>query len=399
MTTTTEPIRPDTPAADAATTGAVIAPPGLKGLVVADTTIGEVRGAEGFYHYRGRSVPDLARSADLESVWSLLVDGEWPAGAERAAFAAEVAALRSVPRAAIEAVVTLAQAPALTALRAGLITLGADARPVIDCDRAGRRHDALRVAAAVPTLVAAHHRAGLGLEPVAPDSTLPAVADYLRMLTGEEAPDEAVAAVQTYLIATLDHGFNASTFTARVVTSTGADVPSAVVAAIGALSGPLHGGAPSRVLDMLDDIVDPGRAAGWVRAALAQDRRIMGFGHAVYRDTDPRSRLLREVAEGLGGDRIAAAVPIERVILETLAEAKEGRRFATNVEYYAAVALEAAGIPRDLFTPTFVASRVIGWIAHILEQSGDRRIIRPSSRYVGPSPTSRPVGAASDHAA
>jgi citrate synthase len=387
MTTTTEAIGSDTTAGDIPTTGPVTAPPGLKGLIVAETAVGEVRGAEGFHHYRGRPAPELARSADLESVWSLLVEGEWPAGAARRAFAAEVAALRDVPSDALDAVVTLAHAPPLVALRAGLVTLGVDARPVIDCDRASRRRDALRVAAAVPTLVAAHHRAGLGLDPVAPAPSRPAVADYLRMLTGDAAADEAVAAIQTYLIATLDHGLNASTFTARVVTSTGADVPSAVVAAIGALSGPLHGGAPSRVLDMLDEIVDPDRAAAWVRAALADNRRIMGFGHAVYRDTDPRSQLLREVAEGLGGDRIAAAVPIERIILETLAEAKAGRRFATNVEYYAAVALEAAGIPRGLFTSTFVASRVIGWTAHILEQSEDPRIMRPSSRYVGSSPT------------
>lgn len=386
MTTTTEAIRSDGPAADTSTSALVSAPPGLKGLIVAETAIGEVRGAEGFYHYRGWPAPELARSADLESVWSLLVDGEWPVGSAATAFAAEAARLREVPGDALDAVLALAKAPPLVALRAGLVTLGADARPVIDCDRAGRRRDALRVAAAVPTLVAAHHRAGLGLEPVAPDPLLPAVADYLRMLSGEEASDAAVAAVQTYLIATVDHGFNASTFTARVVTSTGADVPSAVVAAIGALSGPLHGGAPSRVLDMLDDIGDPDRAAGWVRDALADGRRIMGFGHAIYRDTDPRSGLLRDVAEGLGGDRIAAAVPIEKIILETLAEAKEGRRFATNVEYYAAVALEAAGVPRELFTSTFVTSRVIGWTAHIIEQADDPRIMRPSSRYVGSPP-------------
>jgi citrate synthase len=192
--------------------------------------------------------------------------------------------------------------------------------------------------------------------------------------------------VEQYLISTIDHGFNAPTFTARVITSTGADLGAAVVGAIGALSGPLHGGAPSRALDMLDAIQKPENAEAWIRNAVESGDRIMGFGHRVYKTDDPRSVMLRGVAERLGGPNVEFAKKVERTVVEVLAELKPGRQLYTNVEFYAGVVMDRCGIPREMFTPTFASSRVIGWCAHILEQAADNRLIRPSARYVGPPP-------------
>ena len=186
---------------------------------------------------------------------------------------------------------------------------------------------------------------------------------------------------------TIDHGFNASTFTGRVVASTGADLADVVCAALGALAGPLHGGAPSRALDALDAIGTPDRAADWVRTEVAAGRRIMGFGHAVYRAPDPRSALLREVATGLGGELVERAIAIETEILTTLAEIKPGRPLPSNVEFYAGVIMETVGLPRSMFTPTFAVSRTVGWVCHALEQAAAGKLIRPAARYVGPDLT------------
>jgi citrate synthase len=206
------------------------------------------------------------------------------------------------------------------------------------------------------------------------------------MITGTEPAPEHVRAVEQYLVATVDHGFNASTFTARVVASTGADVAAAVVAAIGAFSGPLHGGAPDRALAALDEIGSPDRIDGWVRAKVAAGDRIMGFGHAVYRTEDPRAVLLRETARGLGGDLVDFACAVEERVVAVLAELKPDRSLYANVEFYAGVVMELCGVPREMFTPTFAVSRVVGWAANVLEQATERRIIRPAARYVGPPP-------------
>ena len=188
------------------------------------------------------------------------------------------------------------------------------------------------------------------------------------------------------MILTIDHGFNASTFTARVVASTGADLTAAIVAAMGALSGPLHGGAPALVLDMLAEIEEPARARAWAEEALASGRRIMGFGHRVYRTEDPRLALLKQTALELSGPVVELAVEVERVVLELLEQRYPERKLRTNVEFYAGVVLHQIGLPPALFTPTFAVSRTIGWTAHVLEQTVGNRIIRPSSRYVGASP-------------
>ena len=206
------------------------------------------------------------------------------------------------------------------------------------------------------------------------------------MLTGEVPTPEHARAIEQYMILTIDHGFNASTFTARVVTSTGADLGAAIVAAIGALSGPLHGGAPSRALDMLDAIGTPDRADAYIRHAVENGERIMGFGHRVYKTEDPRSLLLRGVTERLGGPLVEFSESVERTVVEVLAELKPGRQLYANVEFYAGVVMHTCGIPREMFTPTFAAGRTIGWCTHVMEQAAHNRLIRPAARYVGPPP-------------
>ncbi|WP_380170987.1 citrate/2-methylcitrate synthase [Kineococcus sp. DHX-1] len=375
--------------APTASTTAPDAPAGLRGVVVTTTELGDVRGEEGFFHYRQYSAVDLARTRTVEDVWFLLHRGHLPSVVELAAFQAEVAPLRVLPPALVDALPVLAAAGGspLAGLRTALSLLGAaeGVRPVLDLSPEQRAADALRVCAVVPTVLAALHRTRAGLPPVAPRDDLDAAANWLWMLTGVEAPEAHVRAVRRYLVATVDHGFNASTFTARVVASTGADVVAAVVAALGAFSGPLHGGAPDRALDALGEIGHPDRAAAWVHEQLAAGRRVMGFGHAVYRTLDPRSVLLRETALELGGDLAELAVAVEERVVAALAEAKPGRALHANVEYYAGVVMATCGLAPELFTPTFATSRVVGWCAHVLEQAEDPRIIRPSARYTGPA--------------
>ncbi|MET9355359.1 citrate synthase/methylcitrate synthase [Streptomyces sp. NPDC006617] len=379
----------------AAAAARVEVPRGLAGVVVADTEVGDVRGLEGFYHYRQYSAVDLARSRGFEDVWHLLVHGELPDARTGAAFAAETAALRRLPDTVRAALPAIAEAGGhsgpLAGMRTGLSLLGAALGfgPVYDLSVDQRRQDTLVAAAAVPTLLTALHRLGRGLEPVEPREDLSYAANYLYMVTGEE-PDEArTRAVERYLISTIDHGFNASTFTARVIASTGADVAACLAGAVSALSGPLHGGAPSRALDTLDAIGTPDRIDAWIRERVLAGDRIMGFGHAVYRTEDPRSRMLREVAQSFGGPRVEFAVEVERQVEAILAELKPGRELHTNVEFYAGVVMELCGLPREMFTPTFAAARVVGWSANILEQASDSKIIRPAARYVGPG---APVG-------
>ncbi|MFF4575313.1 citrate synthase/methylcitrate synthase [Streptomyces sp. NPDC001410] len=367
-------------------------PRGLAGVVVTDTEIGDVRGLEGFYHYRQYSAVELARTRGFEDVWHLLVHGTLPDAERRAAFTAETAGLRRLPgevRAALPAIAAASRISGpLAGLRTALSLLGAAQgfRPVYDIDADRRRADTVAVCAAVPTLLTGLHRLGQGLDAVEPREDLSYAANYLYMLTGDEPDPRRARAVEQYLISTIDHGFNASTFTARVIASTGADVAACLVGAVGALSGPLHGGAPSRALDTLDAIGTPDRIDSWIRERVLAGDRIMGFGHAIYRTEDPRSRMLREIAQGFGGARVAFAVEVERQVEAILAELKPGRELHTNVEFYAGVVMELCGLPREMFTPTFAAARVVGWSANILEQAEDSKIIRPVARYVGPEP-------------
>jgi citrate synthase len=367
-------------------------PRGLEGVVAAETSVGSVRGMEGFFHYRQYDATELARRRSFEDVWQLLFDGELCEGEERRRFAEEVAELSALPDELVGllpgVVAASANAAPLDQLRSAVSLLGAalGLRASYDLSAAELRRDALRLCAATPALAAALYRLGQGLEPVASRPQLGTAANYLYMLTGEEPDQLRRRALERYFVVTMDHGLNASTFTARVVASTGADVAAAVVAALGALSGPLHGGAPSRALDTLDAIGVPERAADHIRAAVLAGDRIPGFGHRIYRTTDPRSELMKETARELGGPLVGFAEEVESTVVHVLAELKPDRQLYTNVEFFAGVVMSLCGVPREMFTPTFAVSRTVGWCAHILEQAADNRIIRPASRYVGPPP-------------
>lgn len=370
-------------------------PRGLKGVVVTETALSDVRGLEGFYHYRQYSAIELAERRSLEDVWHLMLLGELPDAAARAAFHARTAPLRRLPEALRPLLPALAaatkEAGPLAALGPALSIAAADRgiRPLYDTAPEQRIEDALFATALVPTILTALHRLQHGEQPVEPREDLPYAANHLYMLTGREPAAAEARAIERYLIATVDHGFNASTFTARVIASTGADLVACLVGGLGALSGPLHGGAPSRALDTLDEIGTLDRIDPWIRARVLAGDRIMGFGHPVYRTDDPRSRMLRGVAEGFGGELVDFAVEVERQVLAILAELKPGRELHTNVEFYAGVVMHLCGLPREMFTPTFAAARAIGWSANILEQAADSRIIRPAARYVGPRSRSR----------
>jgi citrate synthase len=300
-----------------------------------------------------------------------------------------VAALRALPHGLAVLLPSLARlGTPLDGLRTAVSILGAELGwpPSHDIDHAALRSQALQLCAVVPTILTAIHRLRNGQDPVPPRDDLSHAANYLWMLRGEEAPTAHVRALEQYLILTIDHGFNASTFAARVIASTGADLAAAIVGAIGALSGPLHGGAPSRALDMLDEIGTPDRAEAWIRGAMTRGDRIMGFGHRVYKTDDPRSVFLRGVARSLCGELVEFAEQVERTTVEVLADLKPGRQLYTNVEFFAGVVMHTCGIPRQMFTPTFASSRTIGWATHVMEQAADNRLIRPAARYVGPPP-------------
>ena len=371
-------------------------PAGLRDVVVTTTELGDVLGLEGFYHYRGYSAIELAKSRSLEDVWFLFVEGRLPEPAERARFVQDVAALRELPNEVAEVLPAIARAgdrfTPLAGLRTALSLLAAarELPPVWDATPARRRADALLVSAVTPTILAALHRLRAGEQPLAPRADLSAAGNWIYMVTGEVPGAVRTAAIDSYLVSTVDHGFNASTFTARVVASTGSDVVSAIAGAIGAFVGPLHGGAPDRALDSLDEIGSPDKIDSWVRGKVESGDRIMGFGHAVYRTEDPRARMLRDIAVSIGGPLVEFATTVERRVVEILDELKPGRHIYTNVEFYAGVVMELCGIPRSMFTPTFAASRVIGWSANVLEQAAGGKVIRPSARYVGP-PAPQPL--------
>jgi citrate synthase len=341
---------------------------GLEGVVAAETALSMVDGERGELIIAGYPIEELAPNATFEEVVSLL--GVSPAGE------------RSISRLAYEVVSGIADP--MDALRAAAGLLAEE-----------------QLFAAFPTIVAAHWRLRHGLEPVAPRGDLRHAANYLYMLTSEVPAEDRVRALETYLNTVVDHGLNASTFTARVITSTGSDLVSAIVGAVGALKGPLHGGAPGPALDMVFEIGDPSRAEAVLRKKIESGERLMGFGHRVYKVRDPRADVLAAAAERLysvgtgapagpaAGEAPAAtlyvlAKHVERTALRLLEEYKPGRRLQTNVEFYTALLLHGIGLDTALFTPTFAISRVAGWIAHCLEQRRTGRLIRPQSVYVGP---------------
>jgi len=343
--------------------------PGLEGLVVADTAISEVDGERGRLVIAGLDVEQLAATHTFERAAERILGFEVNTGAGR------TATWELLPRLGD----ALDHADGMDALRTGLAHLRATGDD---------RVDALAAIAAAPVIVAAWNRKRTGQAPIAPDPALGHAADYLRMTTGS-TDAAAVAALDAYLVTVIDHGMSASTFTTRVIASTASDMLSALVGGVGALKGPLHGGAPGPVLDMLDAIGSPANAETWLLAELAAGRRIMGMGHRVYRVRDPRAAVLETAVRALdrlpaGSPRLALARAVETAAAKILRDKKPDRPLAANVEFYTAVLLDAVGLPREQFSSTFAVSRIAGWSAHVLEQRRTGRLIRPSSRYVGP---------------
>ena len=354
---------------------------GLEGVVAAETRLSMVDGQAGELIIAGHPVAELAARATFEETVALLLReaNGGDSTTDEATLRAELAAHRQLPAATLNLLREVAAtAEPMDALRMAAGTLQAN-----DDRTAG-----LRVIAAVPTIVAAHWRLTHGQQPIAPRADLGHAANYLWMLRGEEAHAEQVRGLETYLNTVVDHGLNASTFTARVIASTGSDFVSAITGAIGALKGPLHGGAPGPALDMVFEIGEASRAEEYLRAKIGAGEKLMGFGHRVYKVRDPRADVLAVAAERMfhrGGDMslYTLARSVEATALRLLEEYKPGRNLQTNVEFYTALLLHGLGLETPLFTPTFAVSRVAGWVAHCVEQRRANRIIRPQSVYVG----------------
>jgi citrate synthase len=347
-----------------------------------DSSISLVEGQKGWLVYRGYDIAELARRARYEEVVHLLIVGEPPDAAALGRLSSALAARRAPP-AAIERVEAALPPtlPPLDALRTLVSASGETGRgypPTVD--------DGLDLIALSPTLLARFVRRTQGLPTVAPRPDLAHVENFLWMLTGRLPDRRKARALEQYFILLADHGMNASTLALRVAVSTQADFLSGAVAALATLKGPAHGGAPSRVSDMLDAVGRPDGAEGWVTAALSTGQRLYGFGHRAYKVEDPRAVILKEIAREVAEpERLALAEAVEASALRALRERKPGVPLYTNVEFYAAVVLEAVGLDRALFTPVFALARTAGWSAHALEQSANNRIIRPEVRYVGPA--------------
>ncbi len=363
--------------------------PGLEGIVAAQTRLSQVDGEAGELIIAGFTLEALAARASFEEVVYLLWHDALPDQRQLAALRGHLAAERALPGITLPVLQAAARQrlPVMDALRmaAGTLSL-ADAAPNEAADMGAMGFGLL---ARMPVIVATYWRLRQNLPPVTPRADLGEAANYLYMLFGTEPAAEQVRGLETYLNTVVDHGLNASTFTARVIISTGSDLVSAVVGAIGALKGPLHGGAPGPALDMVFEIGEAGRAEAYLRAKLERHERLMGFGHRVYRVRDPRADVLAAAAERLyrrAGDLALydLAKTVEATALVLLAEYQPDRKLQTNVEYYTALLLHGLALPTDLFSPTFAVSRTAGWIAHSLEQRQQSRIIRPQSEYVGP---------------
>ncbi|HAT46487.1 MAG TPA: citrate synthase/methylcitrate synthase [Ktedonobacter sp.] len=354
---------------------------GLEGIVAATTALSKVEGTVGRLIYRGYTIHDLATKTSFEEIAHLLWFGHLPNKTELADLKAKLVAERVIPTSVSKIISDLpTTVEPMDALRTIASAWGASAikgKPTIE--------QAIALTARFPLFLAAFHRLRSGQEPLESQPELGHAANYLYLLTGKQPEQQHIKALDAYLVLLADHGMNASTFTARVVASTESDIVSATVAAVGALKGPLHGGAPTKVLDMLQAIGTIENAENWMRNAMLHGQRLMGFGHRVYKTEDPRAEELRELARLADPQEFVLARRVEELALALLEEQKPGRRLYTNVEFYSAVLLSSVGLPGDLFTPTFAVSRVAGWTAHILEQIGNNRLIRPEADYIGPT--------------
>jgi citrate synthase len=356
---------------------------GLEDVVAAETVLSDVDGQSGRLVIRGRFLDDLVCCGTYEDVLRLLWDGFFEDLPDTERLTRQLGLARQEVFGHLEAVdPRLLQYPNVDIVRALIARL----------DDGHDINTALRLAAAPAVFTPGILRLQRGLAPIAPDPSSGQAADMLRMLHNKAPTSEHRSALDRYLVTVSDHGLNASTFTARVVASTRAGLTSVTLAALSALKGPLHGGAPGPVLDMLDDIGTPERAKGWLQSALDRGERLMGFGHRVYRVRDPRADALKESLQVLAragqvdAQRVRLAETVEETALSLLARKKPDRALQTNVEFNTALLLEALGFPREAFTSVFAAGRVGGWIAHAREQIQAGRLIRPQSRYVGPLP-------------
>ena len=346
--------------------------PGLEGVIAFETEIAEPDKEGSSLRYRGVDIEELVGHYPFEKVWGLLVDESFEPGMPMAEYIELQDPSGSV----------------MADLQAGLATLGPKwgLRQLVDIGPEDARDDLARLSAAALSIVA---QAARGPGTPVPQSEVAtgenAAAQFLIRWRGEANPRH-VTAIDTYWVSAAEHGMNASTFTARVAASTGADCAAAMSSAVGALSGPLHGGAPSRVLKMLDDVAASGDAERYVKDLLDRGERLMGFGHRVYRAEDPRARVLRRTARKLGAPRVEVAEALEEAALAELQARRPDRVLATNVEFWSAVVLDFADVPSELFTPLFTCARTAGWSAHILEQKREGRLIRPTAKYVGPPP-------------
>jgi citrate synthase len=340
--------------------------------VVAETAISDVDGERGRLTIAGLDVEELARTATFEQAAKRVLDA---GGASISDFDNRLARARHDAWELLPRLGSALDAPdGMDALRAGLAHLRSNGDDI---------EDAIAAIGAAPVVVASWSRKRAGQSPLPPTPGLGHAADYLAMTTGTTGARAQARGLDAYLVSVIDHGMNASTFTARVITSTASDLISAVVGGVGALKGPLHGGAPGPVLDMLDAISSPTNAETWLLGELAAGRRIMGMGHRIYRVRDPRAAVLEEAVKPLSSDRLTLAHAVEAAAAKILRERKPDRPLAANVEFYTAVLLDAVGLPRQQFAPTFGVGRVAGWSAHVIEQRRVGKLIRPASRYIG----------------
>jgi citrate synthase len=369
---------------------------GLEGVVATTTGISHVDGQAGQLIIGGYPLEEIAGKATFEEVayalWNAALGKQpsLPTQSEYEVLAEELSSLRSIPDAAIMLLQAARNAPPMDALRMAAGVLSINDSAVNDESVEANLNRAKRLTAQIPVIVAAHDRFRRGLNRVPPKPELDRAANFLYMLNDRVPAPEAAHALDAYWTTVIDHGMNASTFTARVIASTQSDMYSAVTGAIGALKGPLHGGAPGPVLDMLLEIKTVDRAEAWVREQLAAGKRIMGFGHRVYKVRDPRANVLKAAVEQLGKsaniDRelTELATGVEKIVLRVLDEVKPGRQLNTNVEFYTALVLQSIGLTPDQFSSLFAAGRIAGWTAHVLEQQAENRLIRPASEYSGP---------------
>ena len=365
--------------------------PGLEGVVAAQTAVSEVDGANGRLIYRGGYlIEDIAPVVTYEEAAYLLWNGDLPDKAQLDALLKQMASARALNKAARGALMsTDPVTDPMDVLRTVVSAQGASktlVKPTLD--------EAIALTAVFPTIVAAAYRRRLGREVVEPRDDMSHSANLLWMMEGREPDVQRVHWLDSYLVLLADHGLNASTFAARVIASTGSDLTSSVVGAIGALKGPAHGGATLAARSMLDKIGSEANAEKWLREAHERHERFAGFGHRVYRTYDPRAKILREMAATAAPELHRTAARTEELALHILHEAHPERPNATNVDFWASVVLTGAGIPKEMFTCMFATSRVVGWTAHVLESLADLRIIRPASQWTGPAPGKKPAAIA-----